>query len=122
MHVAQILLMRGDEVVGIDSLNDYYDPALKLARLEQQKPYPNFRFVKDDISDRMEMEDLYEKRHYDAVITLTAQAGVRYSLKYPHAYVQSNLVGFANLLEGCRHHGIKHLVYASSSSVYGSNT
>lgn len=122
MHVAQILLKRGDEVVGIDSLNDYYDPALKLARLEQLKPYPNFRFVKDDISDRMVMEDLFEKGHFDAVINLAAQAGVRYSLKNPHAYVQSNLVGFANLLEGCRHHGVKHFVYASSSSVYGANT
>ena len=122
MHVAQILLKRGDEVVGIDNLNDYYDPALKLARLEQLKPYPNFRFLKDDISDRMVMEDLFEKGHFDAVINLAAQAGVRYSLKNPHAYVQSNIVGFANLLEGCRHHGIKHFVYASSSSVYGANT
>jgi UDP-glucuronate 4-epimerase len=122
MHVAQILLTRGDDVVGIDSLNDYYDPALKLARLEQLKPFPNFRFVHGDISDRMTMEDLFEKGHFDAVINLAAQAGVRYSLKNPHAYVQSNLVGFANLLEGCRHHGIKHFVYASSSSVYGANT
>ena len=122
MHVAQILLKRGDEVVGIDNLNDYYDPALKLARLEQLKPYPNFRFLKDDISDRMVMEDLFEKGHFDAVINLAAQAGVRYSLKNPHAYVQSNIVGFANLLEGCRHHGVKHFVYASSSSVYGANT
>ncbi|OZA12654.1 MAG: protein CapI, partial [Hydrogenophilales bacterium 17-62-8] len=122
MHVAQILLKRGDEVVGIDNLNDYYDPALKLARLEQLKPYPNFRFLKVDISDRMVMEDLFEKGHFDAVINLAAQAGVRYSLKNPHAYVQSNIVGFANLLEGCRHHGVKHFVYASSSSVYGANT
>ena len=122
MHVAQILLKRGDEVVGIDSLNDYYDPALKLARLEQLKPYPNFRFVKVDIADRMVMEDLFEKEHFEGVINLAAQAGVRYSLKNPHAYVQSNLVGFANLLEGCRHHGIRHFVYASSSSVYGANT
>ena len=122
MHVAQILLKRGDEVVGIDNLNDYYDPALKLARLEQLKPYPNFRFLKDDISDRMVMEDLFAKGHFDAVINLAAQAGVRYSLKNPHAYVQSNIVGFANLLEGCRHHGVKHFVYASSSSVYGANT
>ncbi|MBU1396637.1 MAG: GDP-mannose 4,6-dehydratase, partial [Gammaproteobacteria bacterium] len=97
MHVAQILLKRGDEVVGIDNLNDYYDPALKLARLEQLKPYPNFSFLKDDISDRMVMEDLFEKGHFDAVINLAAQAGVRYSLKNPHAYVQSNIVGFANL-------------------------
>ncbi len=122
MHVAQILLKRGDEVVGIDNLNDYYDSALKLARLEQLKPWPGFRFIKDDISDRMVMEDLFEKGHFDAVINLAAQAGVRYSLKNPHAYVQSNIVGFANLLEGCRHHGVKHFVYASSSSVYGANT
>ena len=94
MHVAQILLERGDEVVGIDNLNDYYDPALKLARLEQLKPYPNFRFLKVDISDRMVMEDLFEKGHFDAVINLAAQAGVRYSLKNPHAYVDTNLVGF----------------------------
>jgi UDP-glucuronate 4-epimerase len=122
MHVAQLLLKRGDEVVGIDNLNDYYDPALKLARLEQLKPWPSFRFVKEDISDRMMTEDLFEKGHFDAVINLAAQAGVRYSLKNPHAYVQSNIVGFANLLEGCRHHGVKHFVYASSSSVYGANT
>jgi UDP-glucuronate 4-epimerase len=122
MHVAQILLRRGDEVVGIDNLNDYYDPALKLARLEQLKPYPKFSFVKGDIADRMAMEDLFEKGHFDAVINLAAQAGVRYSLKNPHAYVQSNIVGFANLLEGCRHHSVKHFVYASSSSVYGANT
>ncbi|MDO9219564.1 MAG: GDP-mannose 4,6-dehydratase, partial [Thiobacillus sp.] len=103
MHVAQILLKRGDEVVGIDNLNDYYDPALKLARLEQLKPYPNFRFLKVDISDRMVMEDLFAEGHFDAVINLAAQAGVRYSLKKPHAYLQSNIVVFANLIDGCRH-------------------
>ena len=122
MHVAQILLKRGDEVVGIDNLNDYYDPALKLARLTQLKPYPNFRFVQGDIADRMAMEDLFAKGHFQRVINLAAQPGVRYSLKNPHAYIQTNLVGFGNILEGCRHNGIEHLTYASSSSVYGANT
>jgi UDP-glucuronate 4-epimerase len=122
MHVAQILLKRGDEVIGIDNLNDYYDPKLKLARLEQLKPYSNFHFVRGDISDRMAMEELFAKEHFKRVINLAAQPGVRYSLKNPHAYIQSNVVGFANLLEGCRHHGVEHFTYASSSSVYGANT
>jgi UDP-glucuronate 4-epimerase len=122
MHVAQILLARGNEVVGIDNLNDYYDPNLKLARLEQLKPHASFRFIKGDISDRMAMEDLFEAERFHRVINLAAQPGVRYSLKNPHAYIQSNVVGFANLLEGCRHNGVEHFVYASSSSVYGANT
>ncbi len=122
MHVAQILLKRGDDVVGIDNLNDYYDPALKLARLAQLKPYPNFSFVHGDIADRMTMEELFAKGHFQRVVNLAAQPGVRYSLKNPHAYIQTNLVGFGNILEGCRHHGIEHLTYASSSSVYGANT
>ena len=122
MHVAQILLKRGDEVVGIDNLNDYYDPALKLARLAQLQPYPNFSFVKGDIADRITMEELFAKGHFQRVINLAAQPGVRYSLKNPHAYIQTNLVGFGNILEGCRHNGIEHLTYASSSSVYGANT
>ncbi len=122
MHVAERLLGRGDEVVGVDILNDYYNPALKLARLDVLKPHAGFRFVKADIADRMTMEDLFAAEKFDAVINLAAQAGVRYSLKNPHAYVQSNLVGFANLLEGCRHNGVKHFVFASSSSVYGANT
>jgi UDP-glucuronate 4-epimerase len=122
MHVAQILLKRGDEVVGIDNINDYYDPNLKLARLEQLKPHPNFSFHKLDIADRMAMEDLFEAEKFQRVINLAAQPGVRYSLKNPHAYIQSNVVGFANLLEGCRHNGVEHFVYASSSSVYGANT
>ncbi len=122
MHVAQILLKRGEEVVGIDNLNDYYDPNLKLARLEQLKPHKNFRFIKGDIADRMTMEDLFEAEKFNRVINLAAQPGVRYSLKNPHAYIQSNVVGFANLLEGCRHNGVEHFVYASSSSVYGANT
>ena len=122
MHVAQILLKRGDEVVGIDNLNDYYDPALKLARLAQLKSYPNFSFVQGDIADRMVMEELFAKGHFQRVINLAAQPGVRYSLKNPHAYIQTNLVGFGNILEGCRHNGVEHLTYASSSSVYGANT
>ena len=122
MHAAQILLKRGDEVVGIDNLNDYYDPALKLARLAQLKAFSNFSFVKGDIADRMVMEELFAKGHFQRVINLAAQPGVRYSLKNPHAYIQTNLVGFGNILEGCRHNGIEHLTYASSSSVYGANT
>jgi len=122
MHVAKLLLARGDEVVGVDNLNDYYDPRLKLARLAQIKSLPGFRFVQTDISDRVAMEDLFARERFQRVINLAAQPGVRYSLKNPHAYIQTNLVGFGNLLEGCRHNGVEHLVYASSSSVYGANT
>lgn len=122
MHVAKLLLERGDSVVGVDNLNDYYDPRLKLARLEQLKPFANFRFVQADIADRVAMEDLFTAERFNRVVNLAAQAGVRYSLKNPHAYIQTNLVGFGNILEGCRHHGVEHLVYASSSSVYGANT
>jgi len=122
MHVCQILLARGDEVVGIDNLNDYYDPKLKLARLERLKPFPNFKFVRGDIADRMTVEDLFAAEKPHRVINLAAQPGVRYSLKNPYVYVQTNLVGFGNLLEGCRHNGVEHFVYASSSSVYGANT
>jgi UDP-glucuronate 4-epimerase len=122
MHVSQLLLRRGDEVVGIDNLNDYYDPRLKLARLEQLKPFPNFKFIKGDISDSVLISDLFSAEKPLRVINLAAQAGVRYSLKNPQAYIQSNLVGFGNILEGCRNHGVEHLVYASSSSVYGLNT
>jgi UDP-glucuronate 4-epimerase len=122
MHVAQLLLARGDEVVGIDTLNDYYDPRLKLARLERLKPQRNFRFIQLDIADRMAMEDLFAAERFNRVVNLAAQPGVRYSLKNPHAYIQTNLVGFGNLLEGCRHNGVEHFVYASSSSVYGANT
>ncbi len=121
MHVAKILLERGDHVIGIDNLNDYYDPHLKLARLEQLKPYGNFKFIKGDIADRAVIEELFATEKPERVINLAAQAGVRYSIENPHAYIQSNLVGFANILEGCRHHGVQHLVYASSSSVYGAN-
>ena len=122
MHVAKLLLERGDTVVGLDNLNDYYDRRLKLARLEQLKPFANFRFVHSDIAERVAMEDLFAAERFNRVVNLAAQAGVRYSLKNPHAYIQSNLVGFGNILEGCRHHGVEHLVYASSSSVYGANT
>jgi len=122
MHVAQILLKRGDEVVGIDNLNDYYDPRLKHARLAQLTHYPNFKFVQGDIADRQTIEDLFVKEKPRRVINLAAQAGVRYSLKNPHIYIQTNLAGFGNLLEGCRHNDVEHFVYASSSSVYGANT
>ena len=122
MHVVRLLLERGDEVVGIDNLNDYYDPNLKLARLEQLDPFPNFNFVQGDIANCVTMEDLFSAEKPNRVINLAAQAGVRYSLKNPHSYIQTNLVGFGNILEGCRHHSVEHLVYASSSSVYGANT
>lgn len=122
MHVARLLLERGDTVVGIDNLNDYYDPRLKLARLEQLKPFAGFHFVHADIADRVAMEDLFAVERFNRVANLAAQAGVRYSLKNPQAYIQTNLVGFGNVLECCRHHGVEHLVYASSSSVYGANT
>jgi UDP-glucuronate 4-epimerase len=116
------LLARGDEVVGLDNLNDYYDPALKHSRLAQLTPHPGFRFVQMDVADRPGMAQLFATEGFDRVVHLAAQAGVRYSLQNPNAYVDSNLVGFMNVLEGCRHHAVAHLVYASSSSVYGGNT
>jgi len=122
MHVAQILLKRGDRVIGIDNLNDYYDPQLKRARLEQLKPHTNFSFVEGDIADWPTLNALFEREKPNRVVNLAAQPGVRYSLQNPHVYIQTNLVGFGNILEGCRHHGVEHLVYASSSSVYGANT
>ncbi|MFZ4536220.1 NAD-dependent epimerase [Propionivibrio sp.] len=122
LHVCRRLLERGDEVVGIDNLNDYYDPRLKQARLECLKPYANFRFVRIDIADSTALASLFAAEKFNRVIHLAAQAGVRYSLTNPQAYIQSNLVGFGNVLEGCRHYGVEHLVYASSSSVYGANT
>jgi UDP-glucuronate 4-epimerase len=121
MHCALRLLDRGDDVVGIDNINDYYDVSLKQARLARVQPHLKFTFQKLDISDRGAMADLFSLHKPDRVIHLAAQAGVRYSLKNPHAYVDSNLHGFINIIEGCRHHQIKHLVYASSSSVYGGN-
>ena len=116
------LLARGDEVVGLDNLNDYYDVTLKQRRLDRLTPHANFKFVKMDVADRVGVADLFAKGKFDRVIHLAAQAGVRYSLQNPHAYVESNLEGFTNILEGCRHGGVQHLTYASSSSVYGGNT
>ena len=121
-HVSQRLVRRGDHVVGLDDLNDYYDVRLKEDRLEQLQGKEGFDFVRMDLADRNGMPDLFQANQFDVVIHLAAQAGVRYSLENPHAYVDSNLVGFVNILEGCRHHGVEHLVYASSSSVYGANT
>jgi UDP-glucuronate 4-epimerase len=122
MYVAKKLLERGDEVIGLDNLNEYYDPSLKTARLEILAAYPNFAFVKLDIADREGMERQFAKLNPELVVHLAAQAGVRYSLDHPTVYVDSNLVGFGNVLEGCRHNGVRHLVFASTSSVYGANT
>lgn len=122
MHVAIRLLERGDEVVGVDNINDYYDVKLKYDRLARIKHYTKFRFLKIDISDTPTMEALFTQEKFQCVVNLAAQPGVRYSLKNPHAYINSNIVGFTNILEGCRHNKVEHLVYASSSSVYGSNT
>jgi len=121
-HVAQRLLARGDDVVGLDNLNDYYDVGLKQARLAQLEAAPRFDFRHLDLADRAAMAALFAQEGFEYVIHLGAQAGVRYSLINPQAYVDSNLVGFMNVLEGCRHHPVRHLVYASSSSVYGANT
>jgi len=116
------LLERGDEVVGVDNLNEYYDVALKQARLARLASFPGFTDVRLDIADRGGMHALFDRERPQRVVNLAAQAGVRYSLTNPHAYVETNVVGFANVLEGCRHHQVDHLVYASSSSVYGANT
>ena len=140
-HLAKRLLERGDEVVGIDNINDYYDQRVKYGRLKEtgiieslhdgenidynkilnSKKYPNYKFIKLNLEDRENLEKLFKKEKFDTVINLAAQAGVRYSLVNPYAYVDSNIVGFVNLLENCRHNDIKHLTYASSSSVYGLN-
>jgi UDP-glucuronate 4-epimerase len=122
MTAALRLLARGDEVVGLDNLNDYYDVNLKESRLKRLMLHPGFKFVKLDVADRPGMETLFATEKFDRVIHLAAQAGVRYSLQNPHAYIESNILGFTNVLEGCRHHKVQHLVYASSSSVYGGNT
>ena len=121
-HVALRLLARGDTVIGLDNLNDYYDVSLKEARLARLTSQPGFRFVKLDVADREGMAAMFSQQRPQRVVHLAAQAGVRYSLQNPHAYVDSNLVGFMNILEGCRHTKAAHLVYASSSSVYGGNT
>jgi UDP-glucuronate 4-epimerase len=123
-HVTQYLLNRGDTVIGIDNINDYYDTDLKDGRLKviaANKQSLNFTFIKMDLADKAEMDSLFASSMFDKVVHLAAQAGVRYSIENPHAYVDSNLIGFMNILEGCRHNNVKHLVYASSSSVYGSN-
>jgi UDP-glucuronate 4-epimerase len=120
-HVSQKLLARGDTVVGVDNLNDYYRVTLKQDRLALLAPHPAFHFRQLDIANRDEMSALFQAEQADVVVHLAAQAGVRYSLENPAAYVDSNLVGFVNVLEGCRHSDVKHLVYASSSSVYGAN-
>ena len=121
-HLCQRLLHRGDQVIGLDNLNDYYDIVLKQARLSQLQQLPNFSFHKLDLANQEGMTQLFATQHFDGVVNLAAQVGVRYSVKNPHAYVQSNLVGFGNILEGCRYSGVEHLVFASSSSVYGANT
>jgi UDP-glucuronate 4-epimerase len=122
MTTALRLLARGDEVIGLDNLNDYYDVQLKHDRLKRLTDFPNFRFVQMDVQDREGVAALFAKEQFDRVIHLAAQAGVRYSIQNPHAYIDSNIVGFVNILEGCRHQKVQHLVYASSSSVYGGNT
>ncbi|MDP2157577.1 MAG: NAD-dependent epimerase [Nitrospirota bacterium] len=121
-HLATRLLARNDEVVGLDNLNDYYDVNIKLARLKQVAMNPNFKPVRIDLADRDAMKRLFEEEKFDRVVNLAAQAGVRYSLINPYAYIDSNVSGFLNILEGCRHTSVKHLVFASSSSVYGANT
>ena len=121
-HLSKKLLERGDQVLGIDNLNDYYDVGLKNARLEQLRSEPNFHFVRQDLKEREAMSHLFEERRPFKVVHLAAQAGVRYSIENPYSYVDSNLVGFSNMLEGCRHSQVQHFVFASSSSVYGANT
>jgi len=121
-HLAKRLLARDDTVVGLDNVNDYYDVRLKEDRLAQLEPLPGFSFHRLDLADRQAVAELFERERFDRVVHLAAQAGVRYSLENPYAYVDSNLVGFMGILEGCRHTEVEHLAYASSSSVYGSNT
>jgi UDP-glucuronate 4-epimerase len=121
MHVAARLLQAGHDVTGVDNLNHYYDVRLKQARLDVLQPYSNFRFLKMDLADREKVNELFDGGKFERVIHLAAQAGVRHSLENPHVYIQSNVVGFTNILEACRHFPVKHLVYASSSSVYGAN-
>lgn len=121
-HLAQRLLARGDTVVGIDNLNDYYDVRLKQARLARFADHPNYRHVAADLADRAAIEQAFAMHAPQRVVNLAAQAGVRYAATNPHVYVSSNVTGFLHVLEGCRHHGVEHLVYASTSSVYGANT
>ncbi len=121
-HTAKALVAQGHEVVGIDNLNGYYDPTLKAARLERLEALPGFRFARIDIADRDAMQALFAGEKFRRVVHLAAQAGVRYSIQNPEVYVHSNVTGFLHVIEGCRHHGVEHLVYASTSSVYGANT
>ena len=121
-HLSRRLIEDGNQVVGLDNLNDYYDVRLKLDRLARLEALPNFSFIKLGLEEREPLHQLFESGKFDTVVNLAAQAGVRYSLTNPYAYIDSNISGFINILEGCRHHGVKHLVYASSSSVYGANT
>jgi UDP-glucuronate 4-epimerase len=121
-HLSHKLLDQGDQVYGLDNLNDYYDVNLKLSRLKRLEDRAGFELFKLSLEDRSSVEKLFTENQFDVVVNLAAQAGVRYSLKNPHAYIDSNIVGFTNILEGCRHSQVKHLVYASSSSVYGGNT
>ncbi|HUU24983.1 MAG TPA: SDR family NAD(P)-dependent oxidoreductase, partial [Methyloceanibacter sp.] len=121
-HTARALLDRGDEVVGLDNLNPYYDVKLKEARLAQLTPRNQFAFVKADLADKAAIDRMFAEHRPERVIHLAAQAGVRHSITHPDSYIQSNLVGFANILEACRHASVDHLVFASSSSVYGANT
>lgn len=134
-HLAKKLLKENHTVIGLDNVNDYYDVTLKINRLAetgitgikdkqlvQSEKYPNYRFIKADLTDREAVGNLFEEQKFDVVVNLAAQAGVRYSLDYPRTYIDSNISGFLNILEGCRHHHVKHLIYASSSSVYGTNT
>lgn len=121
-HTAQRLLAQGHEVVGLDNLNEYYDVTLKQARLARLTPHAAFRFEKLDLADEAGLRALFAREQFRQVVHLAAQAGVRYSLQDPHSYVRSNVLGMLNVLEGCRHHGVEHLVYASTSSVYGANT
>ncbi len=121
-HLANKLIDNGAEIIGLDNLNDYYDPQLKIDRMAALAEGERFTHVNLDLADRQGIEDLFQQHSFDCVVNLAAQAGVRYSLINPHSYVNTNIVGFVNILEGCRHTGVKHLVYASSSSVYGANT
>jgi len=121
-YLATRLLARGDAVIGVDNLNDYYDVTLKDARLAKLTPHERFTFIKADIADRKAMESLFAAHQFDVAVNLAAQAGVRYSISYPHAYIESNINGFLNILEGCRHSKVGNLLFASSSSVYGANT
>lgn len=121
-HLAKRLLEESHEIVGLDNLNEYYDVNLKKDRLKQIESYDNFKFLKADLADRANLAEIFRRQGFDTVVHLAAQAGVRHSIENPHAYVDSNLVGFINVLEGCRHNSVKHLVFASSSSVYGANT